>query len=80
VRFDLDAASDVVRASSPARPYDVPDGFEDAPWRYDLAGHRLLDGVRVPATVVATYDLPDGPWEYLRAEVMSMQRFTPSRT
>ncbi len=80
VRFDLDAAGDVVRASSPARPYDVPDGFEDAPWRYDLAGHRLIDGVRVPATVVATYDLPDGPWEYLRAEVVSMERFARSQT
>lgn len=78
VRFDVDTAGDVARVSSPARPYDVPDGFEDAPWRYDLADHRAIDGVRVPRTVVASYELPDEPWEYLRAEVTGMQRFPPT--
>lgn len=75
VRFDVDEAGEVTRAYSPARPYDVPDGFEDAPWRYDLGGHREIDGVRVPASVVATYLLPDEPWEYLQAEVTGMERF-----
>jgi hypothetical protein len=75
VRFDLDEAGDVVRASSPARPYDVPDGFEDAHWRYDLSAHREFGGVRLPASVIATYELPDGPWEYFRAEVTEVERF-----
>jgi hypothetical protein len=75
VRFDVDEAGDITRAYSPARPYDVPDGFEDAAWRYDLADHEEIDGVRVPASVVATYLLPDEPWEYLRAEITGMQRF-----
>ena len=76
VRFDVDEAGDITRAHSPARPYDVPGGFEDAPWRYDLTDHEEIDGVRVPASVVATYLLPDEPWEYLRAEVTGMERFT----
>jgi len=76
VRFDVDEGGDVVCASSLARPYDVPEGFEDAPWRYDLSDHRDFDGVRVPASVVATYDLPDEPWEYLRADVTSIERFS----
>ena len=75
VRFDVDEAGDVIRAFSPARPYDVPDGFDDAPWRYDLTDHREIDGVRVPASVVATYLLPDEPWEYLNAELVGMERF-----
>ena len=75
VRFDVDEAGDVIRAHSPARPYDVPEGFDDAPWRYDLSEHREIDGVRVPSRVVATYLLPDEPWEYLRAQVTGMQRF-----
>jgi len=75
VRFDVDEAGDVIRAFSPARPYDVPDGFDDAPWRYDLTDHREIDGVRVPASVVATYLLPDEPWEYLHAELVGMERF-----
>lgn len=76
VRFDVDDAGDIVRASSPARPYDVPDGFEDAPWHYDFSDHREFDGVRIPAVVVATYDFDDDPWEYLRAEVTSIERFS----
>ncbi len=75
VRFDVDPAGDITRAYSPARPYDVPEGFEEAPWRYDLGDHREIDGVRVPASVVATYLLPAEPWEYLRAQVTGMQRF-----
>ena len=75
VRFDLDGSGDVIRASSPARPYDVPGGFEDAPWRYDLSDHRDLGGARVPVSVVATYELPEGPWEYYRAELTDIERF-----
>ena len=75
VRFDVDPSGDITRAYSPARPYDVPGGFEDAPWRYDFSDHREIDGVRGPASVVATYLLPDEPWEYLRAQVTGMERF-----
>ncbi len=77
VRFDLDNEGDIVRASSPARPYDVPEGYEDAPWRCDFSDHRDLGGIRVPGSVTATYELPDEPWEYLRAEVSDIER-TPS--
>ena len=75
VRFDLDGAGDVVRASCPGRPYDVPEGFDDAPWRYELSDHRDIGGIRVPASAVATYELPDGPWEYLRVEITDIERF-----
>jgi len=76
VRFDLDSGGDVVRASSPARPYDVPEGYEDAPWACEFSDHRDFGGLRVPASVVATYDLPDEPWEYFRAEIVSIERFS----
>jgi hypothetical protein len=75
VHFEVDEHGDVMRASSPARPYDVPDGYEDAPWRYELGDHRDFGGIRSPASAVATFDLPDGPWEYLRAEISSIERF-----
>lgn len=70
VRFELDRAGDIVRASSPARPFDVPDGFEEAPWHCDFGDHRVIDGGRVPASVVATYDFHDEPWEYFRGEII----------
>lgn len=76
VRFEVDPGGNIVRASCEARPYDVPDGYEDAPWRYELGGHRQFGPIRAPASVVATYELPDGPWEYFRAEVVEMERQT----
>lgn len=74
VRFDVDTHGDVVRAACEARPYDVPEGYEDAPWHYELDQHREFGSIRVPASVVASYELPDGPWEYFRAEVVEMER------
>ena len=73
VVFDVSEAGDIVRASSPARPYDVPDGFETAPWRLDYSEYGELAGVRVPTHAVATYELPDGPWEYLRVSVVGIE-------
>ena len=54
-------------------------GFEDAPWHCDFGGHREMGAVRIPSTVVATYALPDGPWEYLRAELTSREPFPARR-
>lgn len=76
VRFEVDAEGDVTSARCPARPFDVPDGFDEAPWRCDFGGHRDFDGIRLPDTVVATYELEDGPWEYFRAEVDWVTRST----
>jgi hypothetical protein len=71
VRFELDGEGDIVRASG-KRHYDVPDGFVEAPWGYDLSDHRGYGGVRMPASAVATYNKPDGPWEYWRGRITSV--------
>jgi len=71
VHFELDDRGDVIRAYSPARPYDVPGGFAEAPWFYQFGDHRELGGSRIPTTAVATFEKDDGPWEYLRMRVMS---------
>jgi hypothetical protein len=73
VRFEIDDQGDVIRASS-VRPYDVPDGFDEAPWRCDFADPREFGGVRIPSSVTATYEFEDGPWEYLRGEITSIDR------
>lgn len=65
VRFDLNSQDDVVGASA-RRPYDVPDGFRQAPWRYDFADHQELSGLRVPTSASATYEKEEGPWTYWR--------------
>ena len=72
VRFETDDEGDVVRAASPLRPYDVPGGYAEAPWRYDLSDHREFKGMRIPATAVATFEKSDGPWEYFRCSITSV--------
>jgi hypothetical protein len=71
VRFELNEQGDIIRASSPARPYDVPDGYAEAPWRYEFSDHRDFNGVRLPTVAVARFEKEDGPWEYFRGRIIS---------
>ena len=43
VRFELNKKGDIVRAHSPFRPYDVPGGFEEAPWTVEYSDHSDFD-------------------------------------
>ncbi len=72
VRFEVDEDGDIVRAFSPARPYDVPGGYDEAPWHYAFSDHREIGGVRIPVTAVATYDKSDGAWEYFRGRILKI--------
>jgi hypothetical protein len=74
VRFDIDDRGDVIRASSEFRPYDIPDGYAEAPWHCDFGDPREFGGIRMPSSVTATYDREDGPWEYFHGEVTSVDR------
>jgi hypothetical protein len=71
VCFELDQDGDIVRATS-RRYYDVPDGFVEAPWRYDFSDHQDYDGIRMPASATATYEKSDGPWTYWRGTITSV--------
>ncbi len=73
VRFEINDQGDLIRSSSPARPYDVPDGFAEAPWHYEFSDHQDFGGVRIPATAVATFEKEDGPWEYFRGRITSIK-------
>ena len=78
VRFEIDDQGDVIRAYSPSRPYDVPDGYAEAPWYYEFSDHREFGGVRIPAATVATFEKGDGAWEYFRGRITSVTfRTTP---
>lgn len=71
VCFELDGNGDVIRASS-KRYYDVPDGFVQAPWHYEFSDHRDYDGIRIPASAVATYEKSEEPWTYWRGSITSV--------
>jgi hypothetical protein len=72
VRFEIDEGGDVVRAWSPARVYDVPGGYAEAPWYYEFGEHRKMGGMRLPATATATFEKKDGPAEYFRGRVTAV--------
>lgn len=77
VRFDINEQGDVLQAYSPARLYDVPGGFAEAPWGYAFGEHREFSGTRIPAVGVARFEKDDGPQEYLRVRIRSV---TPGST
>jgi hypothetical protein len=72
VRFELNDKDDVIRAYSPSRVYDIPRGYAEAPWYYEFSDHQEFDGIWIPGTAVGTFDKSDGPWEYMRVEIKSV--------
>jgi hypothetical protein len=69
IRFEIDEQGDVIRAYSPARPYDVPGGYAEAPWSYEFSEHCEFGGVRIPAAAIARFEKSGEPWEYLRIRI-----------
>jgi hypothetical protein len=84
VTFTLDGHDQVIRASS-SRPYDVPGGFEEAPWRYEFAGHRGFGNTHMPeeavwrptptATVIGPLALQGREFRLGRTSSMSVSGF-----
>ena len=71
VSFELNEHDDVIRTFG-KRYYDVPDGFVEADWHYIFSDHRDFEGVRIPASAVATYNKSEGSWEYWRGNIASV--------
>ena len=78
VHFEINKKGDVIRAFSPSRPYDVPDGYVSAPWHYEFSDHQEFTGARIPAAVVAIFEKDDGPWEYFQGRITSVTFGTTS--
>jgi hypothetical protein len=72
VRFEIDERGDIIRATSPARPYDVPGGYAEAPWRYEFGDHGEFGGLRIPASGVAAFDRGEGWAEYFRGTITAV--------
>ena len=73
VRFEMNEGGDVIRAHSPARPYDIAGGYAEAPWTYEFSEHQDLGGTRVPVVAVASFEKSDGPSEYFRGRITSVR-------
>lgn len=71
VRFEINDQGDVIRASTPSRPYDLPEGYAEAPWYYEFSDHREFSGEWIPAEAVARFEKEQGPYEYFRGRIRS---------
>lgn len=72
VRLTGDAQGDVRRAGSPSRPYDVPGGYEEAPWEIVFDKHRDFNGAWLPGTAVMTFNKPGAAWECMRVRLLDV--------
>jgi len=74
VRFEVNDSGDVIRAAAPARPRELDKGeFTEDPFRIDYSDHAVKQGVRIPRRAEASFDLEEGPWEYLRMQVKALE-------
>lgn len=73
VRFQTDDQGDILRAYSPARPYDISDGYAEAPWHYEFSDHREFEGIRIPSKGIARFEKSEGTWEYFRGRITAVQ-------
>ena len=72
VQFEINDQGDIVKAFSPARPYDVPGGYAEAPWYYEFSDHLEFRGMLIPAAAVAMFDKGGTPWKYFQGRVTSL--------
>jgi hypothetical protein len=72
VQFEINDQGDIMMAISPARPYDVPSGYAEAPWYYEFSDHLEFRGMLIPAAAAATFDKGGTPWKYFQGRVTSL--------
>ena len=73
MRLRFDGAGDLVAASAPDRPRSQGRETVRTPWRGEFRDHRDAGGVRVPHRAEVAWDLPEGRFVYLRAEVTAVE-------
>jgi hypothetical protein len=72
VRWEFDAAGDVVRATG-VRPFPVGKTFVPRAWGGDFGEYASFSGTRVPSFGEAWWELPEGRFVYWRGHVTSLE-------
>ncbi len=67
VLLHFDAHGDIVRTSSPDRPYTVGKATTPRPWGGAVGDFAELGGVRIPTRAEVGWTLPEGEFTYWRA-------------
>lgn len=72
-RVEFDAAGDIARASSEARPYRADGVWRPTPWAGDFGAYGVVSGIRLPTRAEVYWDLPEGRFVYWRGRVTSVE-------
>lgn len=73
VKVEFDDAGDIVRVSTPMRPYRVAERLVLTPWGGDFADYNVLGGMRIPTSAEVYWDLPGGRFVYWRGTVTALE-------
>lgn len=73
VKVEFDDAGDIVRVSTPMRPYRVAERLVPTPWGGDFADYNVLGGMRIPTSAEVYWDLPGGRFVYWRGTVTALE-------
>lgn len=73
VRFQFDAAGDIVRASTDVRPRSVGKTFVTTPWSGTFGDYQVFNETRIPTRAEVSWDLAEGPFIYWRGRVTSLE-------
>jgi len=73
VEFDVDREGHILGGSAASRPRMVGKTLVETPWSGSYGEYREFDGIRVPTTAEASWDLPEGKFTYWRGRVMEFR-------
>ena len=69
VEFEVDDDGHVLGGFAPDRPRGTGKSVIETAWSGVFTNYRMFDGVRVPSTAEASWNLDEGPFTYWRGRV-----------
>jgi hypothetical protein len=73
VQFEIDDEGHVLGGRAFNRPRMVGNRLLESPWSGKFGAYRMFEGVNVPATAEASWDLAEGPYSYWRGRVVEFR-------
>jgi hypothetical protein len=73
LQFHFDAARNIAKAWTEARPHKEEGKFAPRPWGGVYGDYAVVGGIRIPTRAQVTWELPAGPFTWFRAEITSVE-------
>jgi uncharacterized protein DUF6544 len=73
VRFEFDAAGDIVGSFADSRPYTEGKTTVPRPWGGVFGEYEAVGGIRIPTRAEVRWELSDGPFVYWRGTITGVE-------